>query len=413
MRNFRFYKELNIILNDPKLLITLPLALLIMPVVISIRKIILIRFGLIHSDRIGHFAANTELYLCHKKNDRNNPRIKIDLLYFPTKPCNNFLAKIIKRKTKILPKYIIRPFCLISRNFKFLNLHIAGRPPMSDHDIHNYYEKFKNQLNLNHYEIKTGNEIIRKVNPKNKPIILLTIRDAKYLQEKTKSNNFAYHNHRDDEIERYKILVNHMIKKGFFVIRMGKIVKKKLKINNVNFLDYPFSKLRSDFMDIFLAHKCFLCISNVTGYDAVPTIFRKPMLFFGSIPIGFMLTSSKKFINTTYDHYSIKYNRKLTLEEIFKFGLDCKFKATDFKKLKIKLVKFKPELMVKIFNDSLIYINKDFKINNSMKNINTIFKIKYFECLKKYSKNSSFKYHGKIRSYFPKSWLIDKKYFLK
>ena len=88
-------------------------------------------------------------------------------------------------------------------------------------------------------------------------------------------------------------------------------------------------------MDIFLGYKCELCISNVTGYDAVPTIFRRPILFYGSIPVGYMLTSSKKFVNTFYDHYSLKLKRRLSLQEIFKNKLDDKFRSNDFKKKKL------------------------------------------------------------------------------
>ena len=62
-----FVKEKKILLKEPLLFLSLPIALICMLLVIILRPFILIRFGLLHSDRIGHFATNTELSLCEKK----------------------------------------------------------------------------------------------------------------------------------------------------------------------------------------------------------------------------------------------------------------------------------------------------------------------------------------------------------
>ena len=62
-----FFKERKIVSKEPFLFLSLPLALACMIFIIIVRPFILIRFGLLHSDRIGHFATNTELSLCEKK----------------------------------------------------------------------------------------------------------------------------------------------------------------------------------------------------------------------------------------------------------------------------------------------------------------------------------------------------------
>lgn len=405
-------KELSILIKEPILFLTLPFAFFLMIFFFFIKKILLIRFGFVHSDRIGHFAANTELYLCQKKKFEKKKNT-LDLFYFPTKPCNSQLAKMIQRKLSFYPKILIRPFCLISRKLEFLKDHITGRTLKSDHDIKNLYEAYPTQIEFSNKEISYGNKILKKINPSNKPIILLIVRDETYLKSLTKGNSFSYHDHRDDDISRYKNLIEHITKSGYFVIRMGKVVKKKTNIKNKNFLDYPFSKFKNDFMDIFLGFKCKLCISNVTGYDAVPTIFRRPLLFLGSIPIGFMLTSSSRFINTFYDHYSINLKRNLTLEEIFKYKLDDKFKANDFKKNRVKLVKFSNRKMKELFDETIFYINNNYKIERKSKKLNNKFKKIYIQKLKKYSSNTSFQHHGKIKSYFPKAWLKNKIFLLK
>ena len=66
------FRKLSILFRK---LFDIAMTLLAMPVVLvvrAVRPLILIRFGHMQSERIGHFAANTELYLCNRdiKGDR-------------------------------------------------------------------------------------------------------------------------------------------------------------------------------------------------------------------------------------------------------------------------------------------------------------------------------------------------------
>lgn len=399
-----FVKERKIIFKEPFLFLSLPLALVCVIFIIILRPFILIRFGLLHSDRIGHFAANTELSLCEKKNNNLN---SLDLFYFPTKPCNTYLAEIIKKKIIVLPKILIRPFCLIVRKFKKLNKHVAGQPTRGDYDICNLFDKFSNQLDIDKKDIKKGNKFIKKINPQKKPIVLLIVRDSSYLKQVMNDNSYNYHSHRDDDIYRYKKLIIFLIKRGFYVIRMGKIAKKPLNIRNNNFYDYPFSKEKSDFLDIYLAYKSKICISNLTGYDAIPTIFRKNIIHIDPIPFGYVSTHSKRFFSNLTKHYSLKKKKYLTSKEIFDLEIDNSFEKNYFKKKKIILKKSSPFEIVKICNDALNYFY-DKKYNDKLSN-------KFIKTYKNYLINSmteSKNYHGKIKSKFSNFWLKKYKFFL-
>ncbi len=400
-----FKKERKIIYNEPFLLISLPIAFFILIITFILRPFLLIRFGLIHSDRIGHFATNTELALCEKKFFKIK---SLDLFYFPTEPCNKFFAKIVKQKVLVLPKIILRPFCLIVRKIKYLKIHIAGQPMSGDYDVNNLIDKYRNQLNITKTDISQGNKFMNKINPKNKPVVTLIIRDSKYLKNLVKNNSFNYHSHRNDNINKYKRVVSFLIQKGYFVIRMGNVAKDRLKIKNNNFLDYPFYKEKSDFLDIFIGFKCEICITNGTGYDAIPTIFRRKMINIDPIPIGYISTYSKRHFSNVTKHYSIKLNKYLSLSEIFKFSLDNKFEAKEFNEEKIKLVKSSSTEIEKIVDDALNYFN-NIKYRNKF---SKKFKKKYKENLLRYKKNNSFRYHGKLKSEFSKYWLKKYKYLL-
>ena len=49
------------------LLIAIPIAFIFVPIIFLIKNLILLRFGLVHSDRMGHFVSDTALYLIKKK----------------------------------------------------------------------------------------------------------------------------------------------------------------------------------------------------------------------------------------------------------------------------------------------------------------------------------------------------------
>ena len=103
---------------------------------------------------------------------------------------------------------------------------------------------------------------------------------------------------------------------------MGEIVKKKINItDNSKIIDYATNGMRTELLDIYLAKKSFFCISNSTGWDALPQIFRRPILFSNYTPFGSISTFSKQFMFTTRHHFSKKLNRKLSLKEIFENGL--------------------------------------------------------------------------------------------
>ena len=130
----------------------------------------------------------------------------------------------------------------------------------------------------------------------------MTIRDDKYVEKNWKNKKtMDYHKHRNMEIDDFIPMCKYLNKKGFFVVRMGSDVKKKMSYTNPKFIDYSVSDFKSDFLDIYILANCYFNVSSVMGLDAIPFIFRKPILYLSSIPIGHFSTSSKRFLNVTFE----------------------------------------------------------------------------------------------------------------
>ena len=104
----------------------------------------------------------------------------------------------------------------------------------------------------------------------------------------------------------------------FFVFQ---ILFEIYKAPTVLIINYSNSVIRSDFMDIFLPSKLNFAISSATGLDAIPIIFKVPIIEVSVAPLILIrpYTSKIKILFKTY--YSKTLSRRLSLDEIFKFNL--------------------------------------------------------------------------------------------
>ena len=159
-------------------------------------------------------------------------------------------------------------------------------------------------------------------------------------------------------------------------------------------------------MDVFLGYICSFCVSTNTGFDSLPMIFRKPILYIGSMPVGIFTSNSKKIMVTTKKHYSKKNKKILTLHEIFEQNLAYSLIGEDFTNKRIKLLDLSPQEINQSTIDMINYIDNNFKLSKKNERINQLFWKKYENLYLKYLPKN--KIHGKIRCIISPSFL--KKY---
>jgi len=318
-------KIISIIGYEPTLIIALPFSIILFLLLIIIRPIIQIRVGFLRSDRLGHFAANTELYLCERDFYPNKSR-SFDIFYFARKPCNDYLAKMWRRRLIILPWFFMRPLDLIIRTFSFLSPLHAFEARGGDRDIDNLYEKTGPHLQFEPMEIDLGEACLRRMGiPSGAKFICLTVRDSAYLNKiyqdgKGGSADSTYHDYRDSSIDKYIQAAENLAKHGFYVVRMGVVVNSPMNTTNPKIIDYAKNGMRSEFMDIYLGAKCEFCISVGTGFDAIPAIFRRPILQVNNAPIGYAYTWGRNSFFISKHHIDIETGKRLSLRDIFARG---------------------------------------------------------------------------------------------
>ena len=137
-------------------------------------------------------------------------------------------------------------------------------------------EKFKleNQsLSLNTQLEKKCKKILNQfITKRQNKIVCLHVRDGSYR------NDFNRKNYRNSNIEKYNRAIRYLTDKGYFVIRLGDKHSKKTKVKNRYFFDYPFSKFRSEAMDLYLIKISKFYIGTQSGILDTAYMFNKPIL---------------------------------------------------------------------------------------------------------------------------------------
>lgn len=279
---------------------------------IIIRHFFKITLVKLFSDRIGHYALNTELILCTLD---ENPVLKKNHYLFYTCSsyvpiCNDQLHKMWKRIIFIIPFSTLA--WQVDRLMKFFlknyrNDLIKSKFEAAIGDYFGALKKGKIHLIFTSEEKMKGEKLQNELGiPVGAKFVCLIVRDSEYLKRHLPNHDWSYHDYRNVDIENYKKAALFLAEKGYYVIRMGKYVKKKFEVQSPFIIDYANSSLRSDFMDIYLSSRCAFFISTTTGLDSVPRLFRKP---------GILTNVFLPEMETTYPHVLFtpkKLRHKLT-----------------------------------------------------------------------------------------------------
>ena len=332
-----------------QILLKLPLNILAVPTVLIIRLIrpwLLVRWGLLISLRIGHFAANTELYLCERDVGINPPTQRhVDFFYMDQRPvCNQQLATMWKRVLRVLPVWMLAPIIRVNRLIPGGSVHEIGDNTQGPFDVHNLLDRLPSHLKFTPEEEVRGEAGLRALGiPHSAKFVCMIVRDSAYLDVQQPKIHWNYHNYRDSNIQDYVLAAEALAGLGYFVIRMGAVVSEAMKVDHPRVIDYATNGMRTDFMDIYLGAKCAFCISTGVGFDSIPEMFRRPIVYVNYVPLGSLHTFRKEFTSITKKHFSKEAGRILTMREIFDCGIGLSFHTSAYESAGIQLIGNTPE----------------------------------------------------------------------
>ena len=177
----------------------------------------------------------------------------------------------------------------------------------------------------------------------NSPFVCLHVRDSAYLNNLYNSSTMAdIHKYRNSDIQNYILGIKALVDRGYYVIRMGAIVNEALNFNHPNFIDYA-ANGGSEFMDVYLGNKCHFCITTGSGWDSIPEMFRRPMVYVNMLPLGQLHTFRTNTISITKRHVLGATQETLTLRKIFTHKVGFCTKTSDYNTKGVDIIENTPE----------------------------------------------------------------------
>jgi putative glycosyltransferase (TIGR04372 family) len=280
-----------------------------------LRPLVTIRFGTLFVSRLGHLAGNTECYLCERDAGLNRAKRTFDIWTPQGTPANAHLLAMYRR---------VMPIWRWAFGVQEVGKHLQGwnaAHTFSDsqwgRDIHNLIEKSPPHLTFTRAEEKRGRTGLRALGMPAKWVCIIN-RDPMYLRAVAPGQDYTYHSFRDSDIDNYCDAAVALIQRGYWVLRMGTFVEKRMALSGPQFIDYACSGMRSDFMDVYLGAKCAFTISNGTGFDGIPMIFRRPICFVNEAPFEYLSTWMKDSLAIWKHH--LREGKRMSVAEIIASG---------------------------------------------------------------------------------------------
>jgi putative glycosyltransferase (TIGR04372 family) len=391
-------------LNNWLILIFFPISILSLILIFVLKPFLKIRLGNIRSDRFGHYIKNFELYLCDKKKNPKKFLKTFDIFFLSLESSNLYFKNICKKYIRILPAHFFILTLKIAEKSSFFKKNILDFRDY-DYDPNNHFDSANCQIKLNEEEIQAGEKILEQVGINaNDKIVCLSVRDDMYM----KKNNKTYdpdHNwkFRNSDLENYKLASNELTKLGYKVVRVGKDTELKISFENEKIFDYSKSKIRSDFLDIYLAYRCAFAFGDSSAWMTAPMAFRKHLAYANYIPFSHLHYYSNKFTYIFKYYFDEKLKKRLNINEIFERKLHYLY-SKELKKSKIKIKDNSPEDILRLVLEVESKYTGKFKKDpeNELRNKNFKFFLNNNAFLKK-NLNNSFELKSSCEKYFLKN----------
>jgi putative glycosyltransferase (TIGR04372 family) len=301
------------------------------------KPFIFIRVGYFFSDRIGHFATDVEYYLSRQEHTVKTEK-SYDFFFLKGVPCNIALVELMRRKIRIhkMWEFIYRANVIVPGGL--LHCISPDREINGSRDVKRVLEETSQQLNFNTEESMFGEDYLRSTGcPPGVKFVCLFVRDGSYLASRY-DRDFGYHDYRDSNIDSYKKVALALAQKGYWVYRMGKVVESPFHVDNTKIVDYATSKKRTDLLDIWLMANCYFAISTSAGLDAIPEIFRRPIVFVNHLPVGNLKTGNKQHIELFKKVISQETKKPLSLREHIESGAIHCLKSHVFRSMQLEII---------------------------------------------------------------------------
>ncbi len=312
-----------------RLSLSTPFALLFVLLIRVIRPVFLVRIGVMRSDRIGHFALETELWLLERVSGvATRPKRSVDIWYAPEPIANRVLYKMWRQVLYIWPNWLMVTVFRLNQLVPGGSAHEIENATSSCLDVHNLLDIYPPRLKFTASQIEQGQRGLAELGIKpTDRFVCFIVRDAAYTKKAFPEKDMSYHDFRNCDVNDYVAGAEALADRGLFVLRMGSVVSKPLVSKNPRVIDYANSKVRSEFMDLFLGAHCEFNVSDGLGFYAIPAMFRRPNAYVNYSPFFMFYSSRACDLGIAKTMFDTATGKRLNLAEMGERGV-ARFGAT-------------------------------------------------------------------------------------
>ena len=325
----------------PKLLF-LPLALGFIALILLLRPFVVIKFFKVNPWRIGHLLVEVEIARLNAL-EASKTKKHCVIYYFPERrAANEYVVQIWKRVLPTISGSL--GWLVYTLGLKISSKKLTCEP--SHVDQLGLWGTYKTNLQFSEIETEQGEKFLTSINCSDHNYVCLIVRDSTYLETIRKDKSFAFHDFRDADVRSYLQAAKQLTNLGYTVIRMGQIVGEPLRFNNPRIIDYATNGMRSEFLDVYLGAYCKFCISTGTGWDVIPTIFRRPVMYSNLLPIYAPSALSFPVIIHLKSLYDSKTKLELSLSETIKRDIASMDTASGYQEAGVEIRDMSSEELV-------------------------------------------------------------------
>lgn len=269
-----------------RLVVATPIAVVVVVVSRLVASVFVVRFGAMKSDRVGHFALETELTLAEQHAGiQAVPRRGVDIWYAPHPVSNAAVARLWRRTVRMWPAWLMAPVYRVNERIPGAPRHSIPSSSRTVLDVHNLLDLVPPRVALTERELERGRAALRDLGvPDGVPVVPLILRDAAFTNAVFPGKDMSYHDYRNCDIDDMKSAATYLADSGYAVLRMGAVVEKPFRVDRDLVIDYASSGARTELLDVYVAAICDFCISDGLGYASLPAIFRRPNVYVNFTP---------------------------------------------------------------------------------------------------------------------------------
>lgn len=277
----------------------------------------------LHCGKIGHLVANTEIFF--RKQRKYEAAQVINIGFCENRcVCNQYVLTCIQKGFPFfLTTYLGQRLWLIGNLLdpsRFVDVRNS-----SDRDVDGLFTDKSLDINLYDDVVMSCAKNLQLFSEEsgfdvNQPFVCLMCRDDQYHSCLKGVGADRSNDYRNTRIEDFAAVVDLLRGHGYQVVRMGRYMEDlppSLSRKIFNYAQWKGPDAVKDKIDVLLAIKCEFVISTLCGWDSLPTVLRKPILFVNVAPVGYAptyISNSMWFPKLIRDK---KTGRILELKEVF------------------------------------------------------------------------------------------------